>query len=255
MAILNKASLTSTIPNGVGGTVEVSAESNTHRANNVDMDITIEKSAEQTWAIPESVIRVTTNITNNTDLNIEDITIKDTLGEGASFVAGSITVDSQQYKEEDIIKGFTIPVTLGGSGGSMEISYQIQLDKYIDVNTITNSSTINFELDAKQFNIVSNVLSIDVLHNDISILKTADASVVKTGDILTYTITITNNGQLMNTNVKFIDQLPSDVEFVGNSVKIDGTTYADYDPNVGFALNDINANDTIIIEFKAKVLG
>lgn len=254
MAILNKASLTSTIPNGVGGTVDVAVESNTYRVNNVDVDIVIEKSAEQTWAIPESVLSVTTTITNDTDLNIEDIKIQDVLSEGAHFVQGSITVDSQSYAEANIIDGFTIPVTLGGSGGSMEVTYQIKLDKYIDADTITNTSSIDFELDGKQFNLTSNQLSIDVLHNDISILKTANTGVAKTGDVLTYTIVITNNGELVNTNVQFVDKLPSEVEFVANSVKIGDITYAEYDPNTGFPLNDINPNDTITIEFKAQIL-
>lgn len=254
MAILNKASLSSTIPNGVGGTVEVSTESNTHRANNVNTDISVVKSAERTWAIPENIIQVQTTITNNTDLDIENIAIQDSLGEGATFVTGSVKVGETKYESANIIEGFTIPVTLGGSGGSMEVTYQIQLDKYIDVETIANSSSITFEMDSKQFSLTSNEVSIDVLHNDISILKTADSNMVKTGDVLTYTIRITNNGKLLNTNVAFIDQLPSGVQFVENSVKVDGTTYGSYNPNSGFGLGDLNENDEVVIEFKAKVL-
>lgn len=254
MAILNKATLSSTIPNGEGGTVNVSTDSNTHRANNVDTDILVEKTSEQSWGIPESIIGLTTSITNNTDVDIENFTIQDTLGAGATFVEGSVKVGSTEYKSANILDGFTIPATLGGSGGSMDVTYQIKLDKYIDEDAITNNSSIGFQMDSKQFNLTSNEVSIQVLHNDISILKTADANAVKTGDIITYTITITNNGTLQNTNVRFSDPLPSEVQFVESSVKIDDMTYTGYNPNTGFNLNDINANDTVTIQFKATVL-
>ncbi len=86
-----------------------------------------------------------------------------------------------------------------------------------------------------------------------SLLKTADTSAVKSGDTITYTITITNSGTITNTNLFFTDPTPSETTFVDGSVEIDDTSNPSFNPQTGFNLSDLEANQTIIVNFKVKI--
>ncbi|WP_169525119.1 DUF11 domain-containing protein [Pseudalkalibacillus hwajinpoensis] len=73
------------------------------------------------------------------------------------------------------------------------------------------------------------------------------------GDILTYTITITNNGVVEADNPFFVDDLPLGAEFITNSVTINNVSQPGFDPEVGFPLGPIPVGDTKIITFNTKV--
>ena len=109
------------------------------------------------------------------------------------------------------------------------------------------------ELNGQKFVINSSELKITVLQNKISLLKTATPSAVKSGDEITYTIMITNAGEMTNTDLLFTDEIPTGTAFVENSVKIDDIEKAGYNPADGFALNDLEANGSIKVEFKVLV--
>ena len=253
MAIFNTAFLTSKISSETGEMVEISKKSNVFRANKVENDVSIFKSAQKNWALPKDKLQIITTFTNNTDLNISDITIKDTISDGATFVEGSLKLGSQEYAEFNPVSGFIAPITIGGSGGEMVMTYDILLDEYLAENTITLNSTTTLELDSKTYTINSNNYEISILNNDVSILKSANTNVVKSGDELTYTITITNEGTLVNTEVFFKDPIPEGTTFVDKSVTINDEAKENYNPEDGFNLSDLNPNDTITIKFKVIV--
>ena len=253
MAILNTAFLTSKVSDGSSEPVEISTKSNIHRANNVDNDITIEKTTVKNWVIPKEKITITTTLTNNTNTNLTQLKIKDTLSEGAQFVAGSIMIGSQNYDMYNPIEGFTLPVEIGGFGAEMVITYDIIVDEYSDVNNITNTTNVNLTLDNKTFEIQSNELGLKIMDNDVTLFKSADTLAVKSGDTITYTIEISNSGTLTNTNLFFKDPIPDGTAFVENSVKIDSEEQLGYNPSTGFSLKDLGPNETIMVEFKVTV--
>ncbi len=254
MAILNSAQLNSYIQNKAGEKVSVTSISNTQRINKVDTDIIVEKQAQKNWAIPKDEILVTTKITNNTDVNLEDFHFQDTLSTGASFVAGSVKVGSLEREELDPIAGFDLVATVGSLGGECEISYKILIDEYPEVDEITLASTINFTLDEKQFALTSNTARIALLNNEVYLLKTASTTAVKSGDEIVYTIEITNSGTIDNTDLYFEDKIPNGTQFVENSVKVNGVEKTIFDPATGFALEDLPAQGKITVEFTVKVL-
>lgn len=253
MAILNTAQLSSAILSPSGEQVSLQTNSNTNSINNIDTDILITKTSEKNWILPSKQITVTTTIVNNTDNNISNINFSDTISEGASFVEGSVKIGSVTYANLDVISGFTMPVTLGGSGGELSLSYQIVADKYIISDSFNNQSTISFEMDSKTFTLSSNTLNITIVNNDISILKTANTTAVKSGDIITYTINITNSGTYKNTNLIFTDNIPENTEFVENSVTINSETKTGFNPADSFELPDLEIDGSITITFKVSV--
>ena len=254
MAILNSASLKSNILNTQGEKVEVTTKSNTHRANQVEKDITIVKASEKDWALEKDKLKVTTTITNNTDIDIENnFQVKDTLTEGAAFVDGTLKIGSVDHADLNPITGFMLPITLGGSGGEVEVSYEIAVGQYLAVDSIKNSTNVNFSVDSQQFTLNSNEKEITILNNEIWLLKTASARIVKSGDEITYTIAITNNGELTNTDLVFTDEIPEGTTFVEDSVKIDGTEKTGLNPANGFPLEDLAPQGATTVEFKVLV--
>ncbi len=253
MAILNTAELSLAFENPDGGFVSDNIKSNTNRVNKMSVDVVVAKSAQKDWTIPKEELVVETTITNNTDFNIENITMLDTLSTGASFKEQSVKVGSQEYPSLNPITGFTLPVTLGGFGMDMTISYSIVVDEFTVEEKLQNSSKISITVDGTNYDISSNVKEITILQNDVQLLKIADKTAVKSTDIITYTITISNNGKIKNTKLFFKDEIPQGTMFVENSVVVDNQQKAGLNPATGFSLADLDPNSSTTLSFQVQV--
>ena len=62
-----------------------------------------------------------------------------------------------------------------------------------------------------------------------------------------------NEGDIINTNLFFKDPIPEGTTFVAGSVKVNQEEKADFDPAVGFNLDDLNPNGEITVTFEVKV--
>lgn len=253
MAILNKASLRSQIADPLGRKTEVVNESNTHRANNVNTDILLVKTASKQWVIPNEKLEVALTFTNNADVDITNLSIQDTLGSDAEFVVGSVKVGGVAREELNPIEGCNLDVTVGGLGGEVTMSYEIIAADVPTQYAFKNSSQVTFALGGQEFALNSNEVEVTILGNEVWLTKTANVNAVKQGDTLTYTITIENAGTLDNTDLVFTDQVPEGTTFVPSSVKIDGVTFAGYNPNNGFNLPDLKAGESTTVEFSVTV--
>lgn len=253
MAILNRASLQSSITDESGQKVDVQTSSNLLRTDKIDSDILVVKSARKNWVVPKEVIEVTTTITNNTSNNISDMTFFDTIGVDAEFVEGSLKIGSELHTDLNPQTGFTLPVTLQGLGGEMTVTFDLFIAEYPEGAEVKDSSTVGLTLDGKQYEVNSNDLTLKIMNNEIIMTKSADTKAVKSGDIITYTIEITNNGDFKNTELRLTDPIPAGTSFVAESVMIDDVKHMEYNPNDGFGVHDLDVNETIKIEFQVTV--
>lgn len=252
MAILNTASLSSKVVDEQGNETQVNTASNTSRIEQLDKDVKVEKSSTRDWVIPKDKLTITTTITNDSQVNIEEMNFLDTIGSGATFVSGSLKIGEQSYAEYDPTAGFVMPVTLG-AGASLEVTYEIDIDEYPESETFNDSSTLSFEYDNKTFSVESLPLAINILNNEITILKEADSIAVMTGATITYTITISNAGDVKNTELVLTDNIPEETEFVAGSVKVNNVEKADADPRNGISLGELDVGNQATVEFKVTV--
>lgn len=253
MPITNKASLASSVTSQSGQKIAMTTDSNTRRTTNVDTDIVLVKSSNKDYAVAKDTVTVTTTITNNTDQDIIDFNITDTLSAGASFVTGSLKIGSVEYDEYDPIAGFDPPITIGAQGAEMTMSYDIVIDEYLSVDEVYNSTTLTTTIDSVQYSIASNSVTLPVVESGITMIKTADKNAVKSGDILTYTIQISNTGTMTNTDLVFTDHIPDGVTLIPNSVTVDDQEKIGYDPDSGFALPDLSPQNSTTVKFKVNV--
>ncbi|MDO7203727.1 DUF11 domain-containing protein [Paraclostridium bifermentans] len=83
--------------------------------------------------------------------------------------------------------------------------------------------------------------------------KSVSKSYATIGDVLTYTVNILNNGNVIANNVNFRDVIPTGLTFVTDSVTINGVLKPGFDPYSSFTLGDIISGGTIVVKFDATV--
>lgn len=252
MSITNKAILNSNMSKN-GQTLHSTSESNTNIITILSTDVTVTKSTAKLWTIKNDTFTLTTKIANNTNFDIENFYLKDVLSSDAQFKTGSIRIENEQYQDANPIDGFTFPVTIG-AGVEIELMYDITIVDNPTSSAIETGGQIRFSIDQTEHTVTSNQLSIPIESNDIYILKSANLKIAKIGDTITYTIIISNEGTLLNTDLVLIDQLSEKLSFVKGSVKINDQTNADADPTIGIQLDDIDTNQQIKVQFDAMLI-
>ena len=80
-------------------------------------------------------------------------------------------------------------------------------------------------------------------------VKSASPSAIILGETTTITVSLTNECHMPMTNIVFNDVLLDGLEFIPETVTIDGVPCPACDPNVGFPLDDLAEGDTVVVTF------
>ena len=88
---------------------------------------------------------------------------------------------------------------------------------------------------------------------DFDLIKTEDRSTAAIGDVVTYTVTLTNICTQPLQNVRFTDYIPAGLAFVPGSVVVNNVPNADLNPLIGFTVPDIDGDTTLQVSFRALV--
>lgn len=251
--ITNKSTISSkyTMPDSTTHTYN--AESNVSTSEYMTDSFLKVRSSSTASVVPSQKIRQTLVLTNNSDYDIENIKITDTIGTGANFEYGSLTIDSQAKPELDPTMGFNLETTLLKNGGNVTIAYDITIDNPISVNQFSTISVVSYEVNEMTFTEQSNTVLTTVVNEKITIEKSANVLAVVSGQKITFTNVITNEGNMTNTNIMFYDPIPEGTSFVQGSVKINNVSQDSYDPQIGFALDDLGAGQTTTVTFDVLV--
>lgn len=89
--------------------------------------------------------------------------------------------------------------------------------------------------------------------DSLPLLKEINTDKAQIGETITYTTTLKNTYDYTITDLFFKDIIPPGLSFIQGTVKVNGDTLEDADPNQGFDLPDVESDNTIIIKFSAKV--
>lgn len=240
--------------NPAGPSLEDSINSNTNSVDLILGELSMVKNVDKAYATIGDILTYTIAITNVGNVLASNIVFKDIVGAGATFVSGSVTVDSVSQPTYDPNTGFNLGSLL--ILGSKTVTFQVEVTSLEEPNVVSNQATTTF-----QYLVVlpvggsssSNTVSTTINVMNVTALKTASAEAVAPGDNLTYTIVIMNNGNIDVTNVEFLDTVPPELTFVSDSVTIDSTPQPGYDPSVGFSLGTIPPNSSVTVGFTTTV--
>lgn len=214
------------------------------------------KSADKTFMQEGETARHTVVITNNSQTQLFNMIFKDTMSNGATYVNGSVTVDGVSQPTYDPVAGFALPAL--NPGAAVTVGYTITANNPMTQTPVTDFATLNYSVNDPARGTVSfsentNTVSIDIISNRLSVVKSVDKEYAVVGDNLHYTTVITNTGTLLKSDLVFTDPIPAGTTFVAGSVKINGMTYATHNPAMGFGLPDLAVGESVTVEFDVKV--
>ncbi|MDB3084653.1 hypothetical protein C4097_08830 [Clostridioides difficile] len=235
-----------------GQYISGSLTSNTVTTNIVTMSVTNTKTADKSYATLNDTITYTSVITNNGNESIANTTFLDIIPSNATFVIGSVMIGSTAQSSYDPSKGFSLGSI--AAGASVTISFQVKVASVPSSGYITNTSNLSYQYTVGTESISSNTTSNATItyinYGNIAVTKSADRTIIKLNNIITYTVVIANVGNTVLKNINFTDIIQVESSFVSGSVYINGTNMSSYNPNIGFSLNDIQVGQQTTVRFE-----
>lgn len=232
-----------------------SETSNTTSADFVDLDVDVVKSADKLTTTTGDIITYTIVISNNGTVDIDDVLLTDPLSDDVEFVEDSVEIDGTPEAGEDPTVGIDLGTITAGT--SVEVTFEVEVIS-TEEGTIDNQATIEFEYipalgaDPEFDTEDSNLLSIPNLVANLTMVKSTDKTVAILGEVITFTITITNDGDFDATDIIVTDTLDPEFEYIGN-VTIDGVPNAG-DITAGINVGDLAVGESVVITFEAKIV-
>ena len=205
------------------------------------VDLAVDKLVNNSVPKYLDMIEYTIVVVNNGPDKSFNVTVGDLLPDGVKFISST-----GQYN----------PVTGVWFVGDLDANESATLKivvQIIKVGNITNN--VNVTGTGHDTNLTNNNDSVSVSVPDCVILdisKVANSTVIVAGENVGYTVTVTNYGPSVATNVVLKDIFNSK-ELLNLQYSLNGVDWLDYDEAV--SLGDINVGDDVTVYFRAKVNG
>lgn len=176
---------------------------------------------------------------------------------GTTFVPNSFTIGGISQPGESPIVGVNLGTII--SGGTITVGFDVIVNSIPDPPVFNNVGRVDFiyRIDPagpdEQGSSISNQVSTQALQTLLEVVKSVDKAFAEIGDILTYTITITNTGTVEATNVIFTDIPPDGTSFIPGSVTINGSPSGG-DPSLEIPLPDIGGGGVVTVIFRVSAV-
>ncbi|MBB3111763.1 putative repeat protein (TIGR01451 family) [Paenibacillus phyllosphaerae] len=183
------------------------------------------------------------------------VSLTDPIPEGTSLVPNSVIVNGQPVPGADP----SIGVPLGIVIATASISFTVTVQSLPASQQLSNqaSSSFAFTLPGNRTlsgTVESNILTIPVSAPNVSVVKSTPRSNAVVGDIVPYTVTVTNTGVANITNLVVTDLVPAGAAFVSGSVTVDGVPRLNAVPANGIALGTIDPGNLVTVQFQLTVV-
>ena len=99
----------------------------------------------------------------------------------------------------------------------------------------------------------SNPVSTQINSGEITLVKSVDKTFATIGDTISYTITLSNPGNVTSQNIIFTDILPDGTTFISGTLTNDSGTQQIGNPANGIQIENINPNGTAVITLNVLV--
>ena len=198
---------------------------------------------------------ITLNQTGNVAAN--DVIIQDMIPQGTTFIENSVIVNGEALPGVDPASG--IPIGTIIVDGDAIASFQVTVTSIPIRNELNNQAITTFNYIVNPNNVpvtnttTTNTVTTTVQNDNIIAIKAVDFTSALPGQTLTYTITITNNGNITIEDLLLVDTAPVDTTFVIGSVTINGINQPNANPENGITLGNLAPNESAIITFQVTI--
>jgi uncharacterized repeat protein (TIGR01451 family) len=174
------------------------------------VDLLVDKAQSYASVVPGQVITYAIAYGNNGSAVAPGAVITDLLPAYTELVPGSISGGGT-------LQGRTITWTVGlppGGAGSVQFAVVVTSPAPSGVDTLTNTVVL---AEGHGFTATDTVTALLVAAPDLAVSKTADRAIASAGEVLTYTLVVSNVGTQEAKGVTLLDTLPAGVTFVDAS--------------------------------------
>lgn len=200
-------------------------------------------------------LEVTLQLTNTGNIGAQ-VQITDNIPAGTSFVTGSVILNGTNIPGANPANGFSIG-TLGVNTTST-VTFKLQVTSLQAPQIITNTATINYTYTlpsgrAQNGSLSSNTVSIPVSAPNISLVKIANTTEAALNDVITYSITVRNNGSGTVSSIILSDITPEGTSFVTGSVRINNVSVSTAVPSSGITIGPLASQTAAVVTYQLKV--
>lgn len=211
----------------VGTTAEPTPDphSNTDSAsiNSVgsEADLVLEKSIVSSELSAGGFGRYRVEVRNDGPSDALNVTVRDDLPAGVTFVAGTVTSDPDLGWTCADTSATQLDCTLAGNlgtlvdGESTWFEFGVALASNVHGTVVNSATTASTTTDPDVTNNVDVAIAIADLSTDVSIDKQTTATIVEGGDSYDYTLQVSNDGVADVANVVVTDDVPSELVVTG----------------------------------------
>ncbi|MGL5087053.1 MAG: DUF7507 domain-containing protein [Clostridium sp.] len=209
------------------------------------------------------VLSYTFTVKNTGNVVANNIVLFDTLPPNTVFIPGSVVVNGLPQISSDPVNGISIGSI--APNNSVIVTLKVKVISMPTNGTIVNQGRITFKYTTSTGSYtggaISTISTVSVsggfivppgpggsLNNGI---KTSDKQLVSPGDIITYTLTLFNQGNTTISNVSITDPIPVGTTFIPDTLKINNVIQTGVTP---FAVNipSIPAGKTVLVSYQTK---
>lgn len=209
-----------------------------------------------------NVLQFSVTIGNYGTTTALSVTLIDTIPLGTTFVPGSIQVGGTT------VAGSPAPpsgVLVGNlpAGFEYHVTFKANVVSIPSTTAITNyaDSSCSYIVDPStttttSARFTSNITTTSIAYATLTTVTLESSQDYATcSDIITFTVTIPNIGNITALNVTIIDTIPNGMTFVSNSVNINGTTVPGISPQapLGMNIGSIPAGQTSTVKYNCQI--
>jgi len=205
------------------------------------------KAASHILPLQGDIITYTVTLVNNGPAGATDVSLTDVLPDGLSY-GGYVSSTTGVASAADSTISWTGTVP---AGGTEIVTYTAQVARpWPRLEPITNTATVDENTGLAPIELTRTVYPLG--SSDLSAsAKTVSPAVAEPGEVVTYTITLTNTGYVNESGVILTDTIPADMTYVEGSVT-GGATYSETANMITWE-GDVDYGSPVVISFQAMV--
>ncbi|MDA1979009.1 DUF11 domain-containing protein, partial [Bacillus cereus] len=208
------------------------------------------------YADLQTIIPYTISITNNGNIQVENIIVTDIIPANTNFIENSVIVNGNTRPNDNPLSGIPIDNILPNTTAT--VLFQVRVTSIPQTNPISNTSTIEYEYTVGDQppitkTIISSAALTEINHANLNSNKAVDLAFAMVGDTLTYTITLNQTGNVAANDVIIQDMIPQGTTFIENSVIVNGEALPGVDPASGIPIGTIIVDGDAIASFQVTV--
>lgn len=199
------------------------------------------------------VYTITASNNGNTDAFL---TVFDILPEGVSFISNSVLRDGVPLPGATPSSG--IPLGSIAPQNQVSIAFQVVIISLPSSLVLQNKALGRFSFSTPEGRIVkgdlfSNSVQVSLRSYQLSTSLSASTPTSFIGDVVTYTLRLTNEGNSLLTQINAIISIPDGAVFIPGSVIAGGIYYPESDPAQGILLGSLDTDLSVDITFRVRV--